>query len=279
MEDIKKKTLEDTGFKKFDDGKTMFQLIPPKALKRVADVFTHGATKYGKFNFRNKGEWSRYIGAINRHLNAFSDCIDFDQDSKTSHGVELYHIAQVACNALILLDAYDNNPAGDDRWKVKYSQKLRIGLDIDQVLADFMSAYSEKFKVSKDTLYWNFSYDMLKNLESVKEDEDFWLNIPKLRDLDFEPVMYCTSRICDSKITEAWIEKMKLPTAPVVTVGHGASKVATLKEWNLDVFVDDSFANFKEINASGVCACYLMDTPQNARFDVGARRLYDLNGF
>lgn len=266
-------------FKKFDQGKVMFQLIPPKALERVADVFTHGAEKYGEFNFRNKGKWSRYIGAIHRHMNAFSSCVDFDASSSESHGVQLYHIAQVATNALILLDAYDNNPAGDDRWVNKYSQNLRIGLDVDQVLADFMSAYSERFGVDTDTLYWNFSYDILKNLESVKDDKEFWLNIPKMRDVDFEPVMYCTSRICDSSITQEWIEKMKLPTAPVVTVGHGMSKVDVIKAWDLDVFVDDSYHNFKEINASGVCACYLMDTPQNHRYDVGARRLYDLKGF
>jgi uncharacterized HAD superfamily protein len=268
----------DTGFKKFDDGKVMFQLIPPKAIKRVADVFTHGSHKYGKFNFRNRGEWSRYIGAIHRHLNAFEDCIDFDKDAKDV-GVDLYHIAQVACNALILLDAYDNNPAGDDRWKTKYSQNLRIGLDIDQVIADFMTAYCERFNVDSNTVYWNFSYDILKNLEAVKDDKDFWLSIPKMRDIHFEPVMYCTSRICDSSITQEWIEKMKLPTAPVVTVGHNQSKVEVLKQWNLDVFIDDSYVNFKEINASGVCACYLMDTPQNTRYDVGSRRLFNLDGF
>ena len=270
---------EEKVFKKFDQGKVMFQLIPPKALERVADVFTHGAEKYGEFNFRNKGKWSRYIGAIHRHMNAFSACKDFDASSAESHGVQLYHIAQVATNALILLDAYDNNPAGDDRWVNKYSQNLRIGLDIDEVLADFMSAYSKRFGVDTDTLYWNFSYDILKNLESVKEDKEFWLNIPKIRDVGFEPVMYCTSRICDSSITQEWIEKMKLPTAPVVTVGHGMSKVDVIKQWKLDVFVDDSYHNFKEINASGACACYLMTTPQNERYDVGARRLYDLEGF
>lgn len=270
---------EEKTFKKFDSDKTMFQLIPPKALEKVAQVFTHGAHKYGKFNFRNKGEWSRYIGAIHRHMNAFEDCIDFDASSKESHGVNLYHMAQVATNALILLDAYDNNPMGDDRWVNKYANNLRIGLDVDQVLADFMTGYSEKFGVSTDTLYWNFSYDISANLELVKDDREFWLNLPKLRDVDFEPVMYCTSRVCDSSITQEWIEKMHLPTAPVVTVGHNMSKVDVIKEWKLDVFIDDSYHNFKEINASGSCACYLMDTPQNARYDVGARRLYDLKGF
>lgn len=270
---------EEKVFKKFDEGKTMFQLIPPKALKKVADVFTHGAAKYGEFNFRNKGKWSRYIGAIHRHMNDFEACVDFDKSSKESHGVELYHIAQVATNALILLDAYENNPSGDDRWTNKYSQDLRIGLDIDQVLADFMTAYSERFHVDTETLYWNFSYDITKNLETVKDDESFWLNIPKIRDINFEPIMYCTSRVCDSSMTQKWIEKMKLPTAPVITVGHNKSKVDTIKEWNLDIFVDDSYHNFKEINAAGVCACFLMDTPQNRRYNVGARRLYDLEGF
>jgi uncharacterized HAD superfamily protein len=66
------------------------------------------------------------------------------------------------------------------------------------------------------------------------------------------------------------------PIKPVYTVGLGQSKVQVAKDSGLDVFVDDRYDNFVELNRNGICT-YLMDAPHNRRYDVGYKRLYNLN--
>lgn len=94
-------------------------------------------------------------------------------------------------------------------------------------------------------------------------------------DLPFEPCCYVTSRVIPTAWTEEWIAKSGFPTMPVITVGPGQSKVEALRNEKVDIFVDDRFDNFVEINAAGIC-CYLMDAPHNRRYDVGHKRITDL---
>jgi uncharacterized HAD superfamily protein len=65
------------------------------------------------------------------------------------------------------------------------------------------------------------------------------------------------------------------PTKPVFCVGVGQSKVDVAKQTGIDIFVDDSFDNFKALNAAGIC-CFLYDTPHNQRYDVGYKRIHSL---
>jgi uncharacterized HAD superfamily protein len=62
---------------------------------------------------------------------------------------------------------------------------------------------------------------------------------------------------------------------PVYCVPYNASKVEIAKESGIDIFVDDRFENFVELNSAGIC-CYLFDAPHNRRYDVGHKRLYSL---
>lgn len=59
------------------------------------------------------------------------------------------------------------------------------------------------------------------------------------------------------------------------TVDLGKSKVKVIQESGCDIFVDDRFENFVEINKAGIC-CYLYDAPHNQRYDVGHKRIYSL---
>ena len=43
-----------------------------------------------------------------------------------------------------------------------------------------------------------------------------------------------------------------------------------------DVFVDDSYEHFVDLNRNGIF-CYLFDAPHNRRYDVGFRRIKSLN--
>ena len=65
---------------------------------------------------------------------------------------------------------------------------LRIGLDIDDCLADFMGSYLERFGEPKR------DYEITKNVQQVLiKDKQFWENLPVINTLDFVPELYCSS--------------------------------------------------------------------------------------
>ncbi len=166
-------------------------------------------------------------------------------------------------------------PLNDDR---KFGNNLKIGLDIDEVICDFIGGYAKRFNVNSNPSFWNYSYEMGKNLEELKNDKDFWVNLPKLRNIEFEPTLYCTSRSIPVEWTMEWLEKNNFPTKPVITVDFGVSKLSNLKEAGIDIFVDDKIETFQELNSNGLCT-YLMDSPLNKHFYAGYKRIYNLDIF
>lgn len=90
--------------------KTQLQLIPPAASRGIANVLSLGASKYGIWNWReNKVARMTYVAAIKRHLDAWVDGQDLDEESGESH------IAHIGASACILLDAEDFGTLVDDR--------------------------------------------------------------------------------------------------------------------------------------------------------------------
>jgi len=94
-------------------------------------------------------------------------------------------------------------------------------------------------------------------------------------DIGFEPHCYITSRSIPQEWTEEWIDKNGFPTMPVYTVGHKESKIDVAKKSGIDIFVDDRYENFVELNNAGIC-CYLFDAPHNRRYQVGHKRIKSL---
>jgi hypothetical protein len=109
-------------FTKFDQGKEKFTMIPQLALKEVAKVFTHGADKYGEFNYSGKGDVLRYIDALHRHTNQYLTGEDMDESGA-------HHLACVAANALMALDAILNKTINDNRNKA-YNKLLCVKYDL-----------------------------------------------------------------------------------------------------------------------------------------------------
>lgn len=99
--------------KKFDGGKPPMDLLSHKALVEIANVFGHGAVKYGRFNYKSGLAYSRVIGAAYRHLGAFNAGEDLDGESGYSH------IAHLGACCLMLLDYIAEHPELDDRYKPK----------------------------------------------------------------------------------------------------------------------------------------------------------------
>lgn len=98
---------------KFDKGKPSMDLLPPKALKGIAEVFGYGAKKYEDFNYKQgKGLlWSRVYAACLRHLNDWNDGEDLDPESGKPH---LYH---AGCCVMMLIDLVDSSIGTDGRFK------------------------------------------------------------------------------------------------------------------------------------------------------------------
>lgn len=97
--------------KKLDAGKTPCELLPPIALLEVAKVLGFGAKKYDGWNWAKGLSYSRILGAILRHVFAYSCGEDKDPESGLSH------MAHAACECLFILHYEKFKPQFDDRPK------------------------------------------------------------------------------------------------------------------------------------------------------------------
>ena len=75
------------------EGKGRFDLLPPYALKRLAQHYENGAKKYGDRNWEKGQNLSRYADSAIRHLYAFLGGARSED-----------HMAAVAWNALALIE-------------------------------------------------------------------------------------------------------------------------------------------------------------------------------
>lgn len=263
----------DGGALRFNTGKVRMDLVPDTAVEGIAEVLTFGAKKYAPNNWKRGMEWSEVIASLERHLKAFKRGEDFDGES------ELLHIDHVLTNAAFIKEYYSIYPKGDDRDH-KYLRRPRIGLDIDDVLADWLGSFCEYHKIDKPTS-WLFHRDLSGAFEKMKQDGvdiDEWMcNLPvktKPEDIPFEPAAYITSRTHTPKwVAEYWLDKNGFPAAPVIQVP--GDKVAAAKEANIEYFVDDRYDNFVDLNKAGIC-CFLFDAPHNQRYNVGYKRIKTL---
>jgi len=259
---------QDKGLR-FNEGKTRYDLITPFATEQMAKVMTKGAEKYAERNWEKGMKWSKVLASMKRHISAFERGEDYDKETN------LLHMAHVMCNAHFLTEYYRIYPQGDDRPH-SYLQDLKIGLDIDEVLADWVGAWTKKFKLPGNPEHWYFDYETKHKFDTKFTDrqlDDFYLGLDaRVDSISFEPHCYITSRPVSSTVSRWWLQEKGFPTRPVHTVGLGKSKVEIALEQELDIFIDDSYKNFVELNRAGVC-CFLMDASHNRKYDVGFKRI------
>jgi hypothetical protein len=92
------------------ESKAPLFLLPVALMDETSWVLKSGAAKYGAFNWRkNKVCASTYISAIMRHLNKWREREDLDTESGRSH------LAHIAANCAILMDAAQHGTLEDDR--------------------------------------------------------------------------------------------------------------------------------------------------------------------
>ena len=204
-----------------------------------------------------------------RHIEAYA--LGDDVDSETG----CHHLAHALWNVYALINHLKEHPEKDDRFTPKIP---RIGLDIDGVLADFEKAFLQHIgKPDHITTSWN---DPLfrEYFGIVASNTEFWETLDVTEDLmtrplGFNPVVYITARPVPSSVTEQWLfEKNNFPMAPVETVGPNMSKVDVCKKYNIDLFVDDAYHNYEELNRAGI-PCLLRTRHHNTVYNVGSRRI------
>lgn len=155
---------------------------------------------------------------------------------------------------------------------MKTVANLRIGLDIDQVLADFNGHYLKRFGKwpSKD-------WAITRNVNHIlKNEKAFWLTLPVLNRPNFKPHLYCSSRVNKKVWTKTYLNNNNFPNSRLYQVnGYGISKYPVLKG-RVDIFIDDSIFNFEDLNNKGIL-CLLMTTEENKDYDAKGKRVNNLD--
>jgi hypothetical protein len=259
---------------RFNEGKVRMDLLPEYPIREMAKVFTYGATKYAPFNWLKGLKWMSCLASMKRHIAQFESGEDFDIETG------LPHMAHAMTNAAFLIEYSRTYPQGDDRPLNRFRMP-KIGLDIDDVLADFVPAFAAKYGLPTPTS-WQWSYrkdECFADLMSDKQKlHEFFINLPvrtRPEDIPFEPHCYITSRSIPVEITKQWLEINGFPCAPVYTVNFDHSKVDVARESGIEIYIDDKYENFVELNNAGICT-YLFDCCHNQRYNVGHKRIKEI---
>lgn len=84
--------------------------VPPVALFALGAAMSDGASKYGRYNYRDTSVTaSVFYDAMQRHLNAWYSGENYAEDSKVNH------LGHIMASCAILLDAELHNVLNDDR--------------------------------------------------------------------------------------------------------------------------------------------------------------------
>ena len=244
-----------------------YDLTPQYGIHEVCKVLTNKLNKYNANQWKYGMSWTEVLSNLKRHLNEFELGNDY-----TAEG--LLQMAEVAVNALILTDFYTSFPQGDDRLLTPVTKPI-IACDLDDTILSFREAYEARFGV-KLSDYWNCDYNMSENLEKLKTDKEFWINLEVKHVPTFEIDYYVTARSIPEEWTQLCIQKHNLPKAKIISVPWNVSKVDILKKLKVDIMIDDKLETFKECKAHGIF-CYLMDNPANGYVNVGHHRIFNLD--
>lgn len=173
-------------------------------------------------------------------------------------------------------------------------RNLRIGFDIDGVLADFSGRFVEiantmfgtSYKASEQPNwdYEQFSKEQVDKVwEVIRTTNNFWENLYSIEpdktlgavEVSHTPI-FITSRVpvagdsIESQ-TQTWLLERKFVTFPtVLVVPHYSKKLPLMQALELDSYIDDKPETVEQLQAVGL-NCYIFDQPYNQKVTCAPR--------
>lgn len=144
---------------------------------------------------------------------------------------------------------------------IKIREHLQIGCDLDDTIFDFTTGYLNRFKK-----FPNYDWAITRNVNNILiKEREFWVNLPLLRRPNFNPKLYCSSRVNKKAWSKKALTINNLPNAPLYQIpGYNIPKSKYIKG-RIDVFIEDSPHQWKALNQSGI-PCLLIDGVNNQNY-------------
>ena len=139
---------------------------------------------------------------------------------------------------------------------------LKIALDLDDTVFDFINAYCKLFPGKLNLQDVNIT----KNVFSLRKNKNFWETLPLLEMPDFEPCIYATKRINSKKYTRTCLYKHGLPIKPIFQMYYQKGNKVDIIKGHCDVLIDDSIFNCYQALNVGFPAI-LITRPHNKHSD------------
>lgn len=143
---------------------------------------------------------------------------------------------------------------------------IRIALDLDDTIFDFLGAYQEVFPGERNMI----SSNITKNVFKLKKDKRFWENLPLLEMPNFEPCIYATKRINSKVYTRNCLSRHGLPIKPIYQMVYQYGNKVNIIKGHCDVLIDDSSFNCYQALQVGFPAI-LITRPHNINSDYPYR--------
>ena len=143
---------------------------------------------------------------------------------------------------------------------------IRIALDLDDTVFDFLGAYRKEFPGDKNMVTSKIN----KNVLSLRKNKQFWENLPLLEMPNFEPCIYATKRINSKIYTRNCLHRHGLPLKPIYQMACQFGNKVTIIKGHCDVLIDDSVFNCYQALEVGFPAI-LITRPHNMSSDYPYR--------
>lgn len=143
---------------------------------------------------------------------------------------------------------------------------IRIALDLDDTVFDFLGAYKAAFPGPKNMEEPRIT----KNVVSLKRDKQFWEGLPLLEMPNFEPCIYATKRINSKVYTRNCLLRNGLPIKPIYQMYYQKGNKVDIIKGRCDVLIDDSAFNCYQALRVGFPAI-LITRPHNINSDYPYR--------
>lgn len=136
---------------------------------------------------------------------------------------------------------------------------IKIALDLDDTVFVWRQTHENFFKCKISRMP---AEKITQQVLSLKNNNEFWENLPLLETPDFIPAIYNTKRINPKRFTINCLKKNNLPIRPIIQFYNQSDNKAEGMKGKADVLIDDSWFNVQQCLNAGFPAL-LITRPHN----------------